>query len=102
MAIQVREADGTSEVKIESGVAALEARAVRKVFSGARAVSGGGTTVRAVDVVARVAGRGALYGVLGANGAGASALLGLACTVLEARQREGASCGRMVASDEIA
>jgi len=83
MAIQVREADGTSEVKIESGVAALEAHAVRKVFSGARAVSGGGTTVRAVDDVSLVVRRGEIYGLLGANGSGKSTLIRVFSTLLE-------------------
>ena len=102
MAIQVREADGTSEVKIESGVAALEARAVRKVFSGARAVSGGGTTVRAVDDVSLVVRRGEIYGLLGANGSGKSTLIRVFSTLLEPDHGEVSIFGLDVARDELA
>jgi ABC-2 type transport system ATP-binding protein len=101
MAIQVREPVGNGEMKIGPGVAALEARAVRKVFRGAR-MPGAGTSVRAVDDVSLVVRRGEIYGLLGANGSGKSTLIRVFSTLLSPDHGEVSIFGLDLARDELA
>src|ERR687887_2119847 len=101
MAIDLREPIATDrKVKTTTGVA-LEAIGVRKEFR-ATASRARRRTVRAIDDVSLVVGRGEIYGLLGANGSGKSTLIRVFSTLLSADRGEVCVFGYDVSEDELA
>src|SRR2546428_2302332 len=101
MAIQVRDVT-QSELKMKERTAALVATGVRKAFRSARVLSGGGSSVRAVDDVSLEVWRGEIYGLLGANGSGKSTLIRLFSTLLTPDAGEVRVFGLDIDRDELA
>jgi ABC-2 type transport system ATP-binding protein len=97
MAIQVRE-----RIRTEKKTAALAASEVSKAFRPVRVLSGGGTTVRAVDCVSLSVWRGEIYGLLGANGSGKSTLIRLFSTLLTPDAGTVSIFGLDIGRDELA
>ncbi len=101
MAIQIRDA-ARRELNERKPTAALAASGVRKAFHSARMLSGGGSSVRAVDDVSLEVWPGEIYGLLGANGSGKSTLIRLFSTLLTPDAGEVRVFGRDIDRDELA